>query len=260
VIYYTLDGTEPTLDSTTWEAQGPRQPGQVFLFEDTFTEIKWLAKDIRGNLSGVRSAIFWVETEPPTIDLVEPAEAVVQAVGDPGNYPLDSVQIASYSCDDSLSGVASCVGTTDNGAPFDTSSVGFHTFSVSAEDYAGNTASVTHQYNVVWDQYGGFLPPLAEDDWNEAQAVSTIPIKFSLGDNYGMDILQAGYPQSIQVDCDTYEIIGDAEPTSSESGLVWSDDKYQYDWKTTKSWGGTCRQLLLLFQDNTTHTAFIQFR
>ncbi len=60
IIYYTLDGSEPTLSSTTWEAQGPRRPGQVFLFTQN-TTVKWIAKDIKGNVSEVREAYFKVE-------------------------------------------------------------------------------------------------------------------------------------------------------------------------------------------------------
>jgi len=64
VIYYTLDGSTPTTSSTTWNATGPRQPGQVFLFDQT-TRIQWIAKDIKGNVSPVRSARFVIEPAPP---------------------------------------------------------------------------------------------------------------------------------------------------------------------------------------------------
>ena len=63
VIYYTLDGSTPTTSSPTWEAQGPRLPGQVFQF-DANTTIKWIAKDIKGNVSAVRSAEFVVDAVP----------------------------------------------------------------------------------------------------------------------------------------------------------------------------------------------------
>lgn len=64
MIYYTLDGSTPMTSSATWEATGPRQPGQVFLFDQTAT-IKWIAKDIKGNISEVRSASFVIEPVPP---------------------------------------------------------------------------------------------------------------------------------------------------------------------------------------------------
>jgi hypothetical protein len=66
VIYYTLDGSTPTTSSPTWNAIGPRQPGQVFLFDQT-TMIQWIAQDIKGNLSGVRSAQFVIGAQPAAI-------------------------------------------------------------------------------------------------------------------------------------------------------------------------------------------------
>ncbi len=61
VIYYTLDGSTPTTASTTWNSTGPRQPGQVFRFDQT-TTIQWIAQDIKGNLSEVRSEHFIIGT------------------------------------------------------------------------------------------------------------------------------------------------------------------------------------------------------
>lgn len=62
VIYYTLDGSTPTTSSTTWNATGPRQPGQVFLFDRT-TTIKWIATDMKGNVSEVRWADFVIQID-----------------------------------------------------------------------------------------------------------------------------------------------------------------------------------------------------
>ncbi len=70
VIYYTLDGSIPTTASTTWNATGPRQPGQVFLFDQT-TTIQWIAQDIKGNLSAVRSAQFVIGTAPSPAPLAD---------------------------------------------------------------------------------------------------------------------------------------------------------------------------------------------
>ncbi|HZA27476.1 MAG TPA: M14 family zinc carboxypeptidase [Actinomycetota bacterium] len=57
VIHYTTDGSTPTLDSPTWEAQGPRQPGEEFTFTEP-TTLKWIAVDIKGNVSDVQTRLF----------------------------------------------------------------------------------------------------------------------------------------------------------------------------------------------------------
>jgi hypothetical protein len=65
------------------------------------------------------------------------------------------VVAASYTCSDSGSGAASCVGTFANGANIDTASVGAKTFAINAADHAGNTSvtSVSHSvnYSVVYN-------------------------------------------------------------------------------------------------------------
>jgi len=50
VIHYTTDGSRPTESSPLWDSTGPREPGQVFHVTST-TTFKWLAKDIKGNVS-----------------------------------------------------------------------------------------------------------------------------------------------------------------------------------------------------------------
>ncbi len=76
VIHYTTDGSTPTLSSPTWEAQGPRQPGQVFEFDQP-TTLKWLAEDIKGNVSSVQSRDFDVAADDVSID--NPGDGQVMA-------------------------------------------------------------------------------------------------------------------------------------------------------------------------------------
>jgi uncharacterized repeat protein (TIGR01451 family) len=57
VIHYTTNGSTPTLASPTWEAQGPRQPGEEFTFTEP-TTLKWIAVDIKGNVSAVQTQSF----------------------------------------------------------------------------------------------------------------------------------------------------------------------------------------------------------
>src|SRR5215218_8993297 len=50
VIRYTTDGSKPTNSSTLWDATGPREPGQSFTVTTT-TTFKWMATDMKGNVS-----------------------------------------------------------------------------------------------------------------------------------------------------------------------------------------------------------------
>jgi hypothetical protein len=104
----------------------------------------------------------------------------------------------------------------------------------------------------------GFLSPIG-DGVNAAQANSAVPVKFSLGGDYGMDVIADGYPVSQQVDCTTLEPIGDAQETQAAEDLVIEDGQYKYVWKTKKPWAGTCRTLTIQLVDNTVHTALFQF-
>ena len=57
VIHYTTNGVDPTQADTMWQAQGPRQPGEEFTFTEP-TTLKWIAVDIKGNVSRVQTMQF----------------------------------------------------------------------------------------------------------------------------------------------------------------------------------------------------------
>jgi hypothetical protein len=246
-IFYTIDGSTPTDESILWEAQGPRRPGQILRFEET-TTVKWIAEDIKGNVSDVRSATFHIDVDAPTIDITVP--------GDGAQYLIDSTVEADYGCADLGSGVEICEGPVADGSEIDTSTVGFHPFQVDAEDYAGNMASEAIQYQVIWP-FSGFLAPLNSSGETTMKAGSTIPVRFDLGGDRGMAILKPGSPASRPVDCTTLEPTGSAAPTNG--GLVFEDGRYTYEWKTVKAWAGTCRELSLALVDETTPTAVVRF-
>ncbi len=82
-----------------------------------------------------------VDTTPPTISITSPAQGAV--------YTVHQTVLASYSCTDPDSAVASCTGSVPNGSPIDTTSVGIKTFTVTAADPAGNTSSQSVTYAVA---------------------------------------------------------------------------------------------------------------
>lgn len=92
--------------------------------------------------------IFVHEQQPS--DTTKPAITLTTPV-DGAFYKLNSTVNADYECADGQggSGLKLCVGTVKDGEPINTSSTGTKTFTVTAEDRAGNKHSVTHTYSVT---------------------------------------------------------------------------------------------------------------
>ena len=106
----------------------------------------------------------------------------------------------------------------------------------------------THIYNVS----GPFQPVDPQPTVNVMKAGRTVPVKFSLGGNFGLDVFAVGYPKSQQVACEGGDPLDAVETTSStNSGLAYdaASGTYQYNWKTQSAWKGKCRTLVLQFSD-----------
>ena len=112
--------------------------------------------------------------------------------------------------------------------------------------------------------FTGFFPPVDSlPTLNVAKAGSAIPVKFSLGSNFGLNIFLPGFPVSSLTPCgSTAEDAIEQTVTVSASGLHYDAgaNQYVYVWKTEKSWGGTCRTLVLKFIDGTTQKANFRFK
>lgn len=198
------------------------------------------------------------DTFPPAVTITTPAEGAV--------YTKDQDVLADYSCEDEIdgSGLASCDGPVASGAAIATGSVGSHSFSVTGSDNAGNSATLTHTYSVVYC-FGGFFSPVDNQPvLNAVQAGRGIPVKFSLCGDQGLAIFDAGYPRSQQVACNASSPVDGIEETvtAGASSLSYdaSSDRYSYVWKTERSWKGTCRQLVLKLADGTYHRANFKFQ
>jgi immune inhibitor InhA-like protein len=112
--------------------------------------------------------------------------------------------------------------------------------------------------------FSGFSPPLSKDNFN---AGSTIPVKFSLGLNLGLDILAPGSPVSRQINCSPNICganvgIGPWEPTQSALGLQYDPmaNQYTYFWKTSNAWSGTCRELDVILRDGRHFRTKVSFK
>ncbi len=85
-----------------------------------------------------------IDPTPPTVSITTPVDG--------GRYTYGQAVPAAYTCADPLVTITSCVGTVADGANIDTTSAApgsIHTFTVTATDSVGNTATSTVEYYVV---------------------------------------------------------------------------------------------------------------
>jgi hypothetical protein len=112
--------------------------------------------------------------------------------------------------------------------------------------------------------FSGFFAPVDNPPTtNVLKSGATVPVKFGLGGDRGLNILSAGSPTSVGVACPSSGAFDPVETTTtSASGLRFdpASGQYVYSWKTDKVWAGTCRQLNIRLVDGSSHLATFQFR
>ena len=117
----------------------------------------------------------------------------------------------------------------------------------------GSNFTSTSNTDSIRMSFGGFLPPIQNPPaLNTVKAGSSVPIKFSLGGNLGLDVFAANFPKSQQINCSTLEPFGPiSTETSGQSSLSYTaaTDQYTYSWKTDPLWVGMCRTLIVQFKD-----------
>ncbi len=232
----------------------------------------WLAIKFTGGLVGglgvsTLPASSPVEPEititPPTVDAGGPYQ-----VGEGGSV------VVSASASDSEGGPLTYAWDLDNNGSFETpgQSVTFsaaalsapssHTIKVQVTDNTNLKAVDEAIVNVIYNFSGFFQPVDNLPVFNSVKAGSSIPVKFSLSGDQGLDIFAAGYPKSQVITCDSTAPVDGIEETvaagSSSLSYDASTDQYSYVWKTDKAWAGTCRQLVVKLNDGTSHRANFQ--
>jgi uncharacterized repeat protein (TIGR01451 family) len=133
-----------------------------------------------------------------------------------------------------------------------------------ATDSHGNTASCTFTVTVLYNFTGFFQPVDNLPTINQMKAGQAVPTKFSLSGYKGLNIFAADSPSSQPVACDTGAPLSDVEETvtAGNSSLSYDSgsDRYNYVWKTDSSWKNTCRQLNVVLDDGSNHTAIFKFK
>jgi hypothetical protein len=110
--------------------------------------------------------------------------------------------------------------------------------------------------------FTGFFPPISNTGLNGQTAGQSVPIRFSLGADEGLNILVPGSPASRRINCTSFAGIGPWQPTTSVAGLQYDPvaNQYIYVWKTLKAWARTCRELDVTTVDGVHHTARFRFQ
>jgi dipeptidyl aminopeptidase/acylaminoacyl peptidase len=186
---------------------------------------------------------------PPTITIRTPTTSGTDRMD---VYTVGQVVLADYECADAGSGVRHCDGPAADGQPLDTRFVGTFEFRVFAADQAGNPAYKSAWYRVVYP-FGGYAAPVANGALTDLRAGDSVPLKFSLGADYGLDVVTSATQQPI--DCATRAPLGATAPAGGTLTYNTSQARYLYDWSSQKAWAGTCRSVTLALRDGTQHEA-----
>jgi hypothetical protein len=135
---------------------------------------------------------------------------------------------------------------------------------VTHDEVAGALGAFTVVGRVPPYPFNGFVQPVDNEPVvNRLKAGVSVPVKFSLGGDRGLDIVAVNSPTSRIVSCQVGVAVGDVEQTATAGQSELSFDEttglYTYVWKTDKSWAGQCREFTLTLADGTSHNAMFLF-
>jgi len=216
------------------------------------------ATDASGNSSSDVQTITVIDSTPPVISC--PSNITVY-------LPMNSTATSTVVNYTAPVGTDNCANATTaqttglaSGSSFP---VGTTTNTFRVTDAVGNTAECSFTVTVLYNFAGFFQPVDNLPTFNSVNAGKAIPVKFSLSGNKGLNIFIVGTPDSQQIACDNGAPVDAIEDTvnagSSSLSYNATTDQYNYVWKTSNSWGGTCRQLIITLNDGTTHIAYFKF-
>lgn len=115
----------------------------------------------------------------------------------------------------------------------------------------------------AYDFSGFYAPVMNAPTVTVIKAGSTVPVKFSLNGDWGMDIFEYGYPVLMKCkDCTFSDFEPDKLLYMDRSKLLYDAglDQYIFTWKTKKNWTGTCWILNILLNDGSIHQAYFKIK
>jgi IPT/TIG domain-containing protein len=173
-------GTNPATSPLVLTAEGSAVTGTVTVM------------DVAGNSATFTSAAFKIDKTPPTLTMPTLAPS----------YAFDGTVTLNFSTSDGLSGVGSSQATFNgstvtSGTTVTLTKAGTNTFTLTATDGAGNTASQSTNFSVLYN-FIGFLQPILNDGSRVFLLGSTVPAKFQLTDARGALVSTATATLTVQ--------------------------------------------------------------
>jgi hypothetical protein len=212
--------------------------------------------DMAGNVSNLATA------SGINIDKTAPTVSLVGGPADGGSYYFGFVPAApTCSASDALSGLDGSCSVSGYSA-----AVGTHTVTASAKDKAGNTASDSHEYEVLaWTLNGFFQPVDMPPVLNTVKGGSTVPLKFEIfaGDLELTDTSDVKGFTATAIACPTTGYIADPIEVLATGRTSLRYDpiagQFVYNWQTPKT-PGSCYSVTMTTLDDSTLTAYFKLK
>jgi hypothetical protein len=270
VTYTIVDTGDPTIDHTL----NPASPNDNdwyktsvaidFSCDDSGSGIKSCEGDITlgegKDQSVTGTATDWADntaTETVSGINIDKTPPTVGFTGGPTDNYYFGNDPAAPTCDatDSLSGLGSCE-ITGGG-----NSLGQHTYTATAKDKAGNTATANLNYEVLpWTVKGFYQPVDMNGVWNTVKGGSTVPLKFQVFAG-STELTNTSSVKSFTqktVACPGASAATDEIETVTTGGTSLRYDstsgQFIQNWQTSKK-AGTCYVTTITSQDGSTVNA-----
>jgi hypothetical protein len=195
------------------------------------------AEDNVGHTASSTAINYSVDVTAPTFDPICAGEPFVL------NSGTHAVSIGAYD----LGGSGLDAGSSILSGSVDTSTVGDHAVTYTAQDNVGHIASKTCHYYVQFVFAGFFAPVDKPNTLNVSKAGQAIPLKWRLTDALGnaitnltgATIVVGSYACNTVVPTDLIE-----EYAAGSSGLQnLGDGYYQFNWKSPTSYANSCKTI-----------------
>jgi hypothetical protein len=201
--------------------------------EGTNLSASGTAVDLAGNSASATVAGINIDKTAPVLGVPPTAGPFILGSGSHSIGPI-SVNADISGLDDDLSTLTVSV---------DAATVGSRSVTFTAVDHAGNTATTTASYGVIYG-YAGLQPPY--DRSKPFKAGSTIPLKWCYTDSSGATVDSPSASPTVQINFYSSQAVeGEAiTPTDSgQSGYQYDNltGIWQYNWQTKKLSAGTYR-------------------